>query len=119
MFVEALREFEASVADVEASLNFVRSSVWLRPRLNSMLNWDYLNADQTAKSGAVEFVSQETTGIDAVYRGMYVVLAGSFEQLIRRPSLILYDSQSLNAIGILDLWFYSPNWHIRHRRTDV
>src|SRR5438034_4199137 len=36
-----------------------------------------------AKHGIQNFLNQDTTGVDALFRGLIVVLAGGFEQLVR------------------------------------
>ena len=82
MFQDALKEFDASVTDIETTLEFVKSSAWLRPRLGGMLDWNIL--EPTVKPGIQMFLKQDTSGVDTVFRGMIIILAGSFEQLVRR-----------------------------------
>ena len=82
VFAPASREFKASLADVEENLRFVESAAWLRPRLGELLNWNGLT--QETRIRCQSFMDQKDVQLDLIYRGMFVLIAGAFEQLIRR-----------------------------------
>src|SRR5206468_12520795 len=82
VFTPALREFGVSLSDVEENLRFVESAAWLRPRLGELLNWNGLT--QESRIRCQSFMDQKDVQFDLIYRGMFVLIAGAFEQLIRR-----------------------------------
>src|SRR5438270_6196536 len=82
VFAPAIREFEASLSDVEDNLGFVESAAWLRPRLGELLNWSALGEESRIRCQS--FMGQKNVQLDLIYRGMFVLIAGAFEQLIRR-----------------------------------
>lgn len=94
-FTEPLREFEVSLADVEANFEFVRAAGWLRPRLGKLLNWDGIDAE--GQKGAQRFMNAARIQPELFYRGMLIIIAGAFEQLIRRML-----SDSVRAISALN-----------------
>ncbi len=81
MLTDALREFNAALDDVAASLGFLRSATKLRPRLGAILNWQvHGEPTQLAK----EFINQKGVEETVLYRGMVVVLSGALEAFVRR-----------------------------------
>lgn len=87
MLGDALKEFDLALDDLSSIFDFARLAIRLRPRLNSMLNWASMSAEE--KSLANDFLKQRNADESLLYRGMVISLAGAFEQFIRR---ILRDS---------------------------
>lgn len=94
---EALREFGLALDELEASLSFLRASSKLRPRLNSLLNWQAIDGD--AKRLVSDFLNQKSVELTSQYRGLVVVLSGAFEQLVRRLIHDAISAYNLNAKG--------------------
>jgi RiboL-PSP-HEPN len=78
----ALREFNATLDELDTSVSFLRAAVRLRPRLNDWLRWETMEAD--ARELAIGYISQKSFESSAFYRGAVIVLSGAFEQLVRR-----------------------------------
>lgn len=84
---DAVKEFDLALDDLSSIFDLVRSAIRLRPRLNGMLRWETMGAEEKTLVGT--FLNQQTAEESLLYRGMVVSLAGAFEQFVRR---ILRDS---------------------------
>ena len=82
VYAEALREFEAALADIRAYVRFVSAANRVRPWAAKMVNWDALEPDQTAALKG--FVSQKDYHLEVGFNGLMVSLAGTFEDFVRR-----------------------------------
>jgi hypothetical protein len=82
VFNPGLREFKASLADAEENLLFIESAAWLRPRLGELLNWGVLTPEVRIRCQS--FMDKKDVQSDLLYRGVFVLIAGAFEQLVRR-----------------------------------
>jgi hypothetical protein len=82
IFANALNEFELALDDLSSSFEFVRRASRLRPRLNGMLAWEFM--DSETRKLATSFLEQRLAEESVLFRGMLVSLAGAFEQFVGR-----------------------------------
>lgn len=78
----AVKEFNLALDELELNLAFLRASTKLRPRLRGFLNWQAIHGE--AKVLITQFLNQKSVELSAQYRGMIVVLSGTFEHFVRR-----------------------------------
>jgi hypothetical protein len=79
----SLKEFNATLDDLAGSLQFLKASSRLRPRLGNLLNWDTVG-ELDAKVLVDNYIKSKNVEPTAFYRGFLIVLAGAFEYLVRR-----------------------------------
>jgi len=77
-----LLEFNTLLSEINDDLDFLRSSLKIRPRLSSLLDWT--NLDPAGKDLANSFISKKTPAVSPAYLGMLVTMLGGFEQFVRK-----------------------------------
>lgn len=78
----ALREFNIALDELTSSLEFVRVSAKLRPRLNELVRWEGLEPEASVL--VRQYINQKSFEAAPLYRGAVIVLSGAFEHLVRR-----------------------------------
>lgn len=77
-----LKVFELALDEIAESLRFLATAAKLRPRLNPLLNRQFLQGEM--EQLANDFISFKNVELASQYRGLIVVISGAFEQLVRR-----------------------------------
>jgi hypothetical protein len=77
--VEQLR---GDLSEIGGALDFAALSASLRGQINGMLRWEGL--DQERKRLAQEFMRSGQSSLEGVARGLFVNIAGSYEEFLRR-----------------------------------
>jgi hypothetical protein len=82
VFENTLREFNAAVADTRTFMDFAIAAGRIRPWIQKMVVIDGLDGAQ--KAALTRFVSQKDYQMETGFNGLYVLLAGVFEQFVRQ-----------------------------------
>ena len=79
MLEAPLKTLTAELAEVSASATFARTALKVRSQLGSLCDFNAMQPQH--KALLLDFVNQKTANTDATYRGLYALLAASFERL--------------------------------------
>jgi hypothetical protein len=106
----AHKEFQLTLDELQNSLDFVRLASRLRPRLGKFLAWDHLDAE--GKTLVKSFMHQRSVHIETIYNGLFVALAGAFEDYVRR---LVQDT--ITALNVPSKSFDSLSERIRNQNV--
>lgn len=79
--IDARRELEAKLADVDSTLHLLSTAIMLRPRLSDMLRWEVLQGYE--QKLAEDFIEQRDASLRTASMCLLVVCYGSFENFLR------------------------------------
>jgi len=77
-----LEELRSELDDVKIALDFVTTASSIRPRLGAILNWAMMDA--ATKQLANQFMDLRDPYRDSLFRGLYVNIAASYENFVRK-----------------------------------
>ena len=77
-----LTEFNLALGEAISAIKFLQSSIWLRPRLNDLLNQQVIHGETRSK--ITNFLDQKDVDLSSLYRGTIVVICGATEYALRR-----------------------------------
>jgi HEPN superfamily RiboL-PSP-like protein len=98
----ALKEFDATLDELGSSLEFLKASSKLRPRLGDFLDWPGMSGD--AKSLVGQYFKHTSPEPIPFYRGIVIILVGTLEHLLRNliQEAVLRLSQTTATYDELD-----------------
>ena len=111
VFSRALRDLEMTLAEIRTTLLFVRSAAHVRPRLGSLVTWTSL--DEESRLILRDYMEHKDFQPDFTYRGLYVLIYGTFEEFVRRMlrDAVIAKSNAVQSYDDLDQDLARQNVH--------